>query len=234
MKNIILSLLAITAVPVSGAAQLADTMQVGKVIYFEGRVETGNGTEWKAVTLNAPLRVAQFIKTSPEGTAEIAWINGAKTVVGPGSRMEVRLLFENSSNSAKAETEGVFSGFMKMFKTTYDAKRSEEGGIRRSMAEVRSKPTPKEMYWKEEKEMTFEEATALYENKEYAKAIAAFQAFINQKPRDKMVKFAYFAMGHSYIMVNNPVKAREIFQNFVANYSNDPLKAEAEKVLAKL
>jgi TolA-binding protein len=234
MKKVLLILLVTAGLFKPVMAQLSDTSQVGKIVYLEGRAELGNGTEWKAVALNAPVKLNQFIRTTPDASVEITWINGAKTVVGPASRMEIRVLFESSSSSAKAETEGVFTGFMKMFKSTTDAKRSEEGGIRRSMAEVRSKPTPKEMYWKEDREVTFEEASALYENKEYAKAIGMFQAFINQKPRDKMVKYAYFAMGHSYIMVNNTVKAREIFQTFVANYANDPLKAEAEKVLAKL
>lgn len=227
-------MLLFAAFAIPAAAQLSDTSQVGKIVYLEGRVELGNGSTWRPVAINAPVKLNEFVRTTADATVEITWINGAKSIVGPASRMEIRSLFESSNSSAKAETEGVFNGFMKMFKTTAEQKRSEEGGIRRSMAEVRSKPSPKEMYWKEDREVTFEDASKFYEEKEYAKAIGAFQAFINQKPRDKMVKYAYFAMGHSYIMVNNPVKAREIFQTFVANYANDPLRAEAEKVLAKL
>jgi hypothetical protein len=49
-----------------------------------------------------------------------------------------------------------------------------------------------------------------------------------------MAPFAEFALGHSYVMVNNPVRAKEIFEGIVARYPNDPLKGEAEKILAGL
>jgi TolA-binding protein len=35
-------------------------------------------------------------------------------------------------------------------------------------------------------------------------------------------------------MSNNNIKAKEVFSNFVAMYPQDPMKADAEKVLAKL
>jgi hypothetical protein len=35
-------------------------------------------------------------------------------------------------------------------------------------------------------------------------------------------------------MANNPMKAREIFKSFVIMYANDPLKADAERVIELL
>ena len=57
---------------------------------------------------------------------------------------------------------------------------------------------------------------------------------LSQKPDDPMAKYAWFAEGHSYIMVNNPVRAKEIFESFVSRYPGDALKPYAERVLAKL
>jgi hypothetical protein len=35
-------------------------------------------------------------------------------------------------------------------------------------------------------------------------------------------------------MANNPLKAKDIFKSFIIIYANDPLKADAEKVLELL
>jgi TolA-binding protein len=215
-------------------AQLSNNAQVGKIIYMEGNVEVNSGGSWNAATINTPLNLNQSIRTSPGALAEISWISGSKTTIEPSSTYDVKVLFEGASNTAKTETESVFSGFMKVFKSSSESKRSEEGGIRRNQAEVRAKPDQDDMYWKLDDEMTFEEASQQYVQQEYAKAIVSLQSFINQKPRDGMVKYAIFAMGHSYIMINNTVKAREVFQDFISQYYNDPLSEEAEKVLAKL
>ncbi len=216
------------------SAQTGDTTRVGKIVYMEGRVELGSESKWTAAKMNAPVRRNQMIRTPGDGMAEIAWSNGTKTVVGPNSKLNVQSLYTGSTGKAKAETEGVFNDFKRMFSTAGDSRRAEEGGIRRSIAEVQSRQGSDEMYWKEDREISYEEASAFYEAGEYAKAIAAFQAFLHQKPTHEMAKYAMFAMGHSYVMTNNSVKAQEIFQEFIVKYASDPLKGEAEKVLAKL
>jgi len=215
-------------------AQVSNNAQVGKIIYMEGNVEVNTGGSWSAASINSPLNINQSIRTAAGALAEISWISGSKTTIEPSSTYDVKVLFEGASNTVKTETESVFSGFKKVFKSTSDSKRSEEGGIRRNQAEVRTKPDQDDMYWKQDLEMSFEEASQQYVQEEYAKAIVSLQTFINQKPRDGMVKYAIFAMGHSYIMINNTVKAREVFQDFISQYYNDPLSVEAEKVLAKL
>lgn len=216
------------------AAQVSNNAQVGKIVYMEGNVEVNTGGSWSAASINTPLNLNQSIRTSAGALAEVSWISGSKTTIEPMSTYDVKVLFEGASNTVKTETAGVFNGFMKVFKTSSDSKRSEEGGIRRNQVELKTKPDPDDMYWKEDREMSFEEASQQYVQEEYARAIVSLQAFINQKPRDGMVKYAIFAMGHSYIMLNNTVKAREVFQEFISQYYNDPLSEEAEKVLAKL
>ncbi len=229
MKNFILLLL-IFIHPIVLLSQ-KDTTTAGKIVYYEGKVELGNDPEWTRAKINTPVRRNQSIRTTGDAMAEIVWSNGTKTIVGPNSRSAIKALFAASTGNSKAATEGVFGEFMSVFKTGPGAKRAEEGGIRRD--EVKGNKRD-EIYWKEDKPISFAEAFAFYETKDYAKAIAALQSFINQKPDDDLAIYAEFALGHSYIMSNNPVKAQEIFENFIVVHSTSTLKADAEKVLALL
>lgn len=214
-------------------AQSSDTTTVGKIAYYEGKVEIGNEAKWSAVRINAPVKKNQFIRTIGDGMAEVTWKNGTKSVIGPNSKITVLALMSGTNSKAKTSTESVFTGFKTMFNEGPGKKRSEEGGVRRDEAKVADN-SKEEIYWKEDKEIMFSEAYAFYENKEYSKAIAALEAFISQKPKDEMAKFARFALGHSYIMCNNTVKAKEIYEQFVFMYPEDPLNGEAKKVLAEL
>lgn len=231
MKNIITALL-LSLISLAAYSQGTDSTAIGKIVYYEGKVELGTGNVWVRAKINTQVKRNQNIKTSADATAEILWNNGVKSIVGPNSEQQVQKLFTASSSSPKKDTEGVFSGVKA--KMSAEVKHKEVGGIRRSEVDTIEKPEETDVYWKEDKEIAFEDAYSFYDKKEYNKAIAALQAFIHQKPIDPMVKYAWFALGHSYIMENNPIKAKEIFDQFVKQYPSDPLKAEAEKVLQKL
>jgi TolA-binding protein len=232
MKNFLFSLIAVFAVA-TGTAQ-SDAESIGKILYYEGKVEVGTDGAWSPAKINSPVKKNQFIRTVGDAMAEVQWSNGTKSVVGPASKVNALALFNGSASSAKTETESVFNGFKTMFKEGPGKKRGEEGGVRRSEVDVKQKPAKNEIYWKQDKEILFDDAYAFYEERDYPKAIAALQAFINQKPKDEMTRYAMFALGHSYLMANNPLKAKEVFQKFISDYPSDPLKAEAEKVVAKL
>lgn len=208
-----------------------DTTTAGKIVYYEGKVELGTDPNWTRAKINTPVKRHQQIRTTGDAMAEIVWSNGTKTVVGPNSRAEIKALFAGSNSNSKTSTEGVFGDFMTVFKSGPGAKRTEEGGIRREDA---GKPKSDEIYWKQEVPISFSEAFAFYEKKEYSKAISALHSFINQKPNDDMIPYAEFALGHCYIMSNNTVKAKEIFKTFVVTHSNNSLTKDAEKVLALL
>jgi TolA-binding protein len=228
MKHFILTLFVIGAI--SSFAQ-TDTTTAGKIVYYEGKVELGVDPNWTRAKINTPVKRHQQIRTIGDAMVEIAWSNGTKTIVGPNSRADIKSLFAGSNSNSKTATEGVFGEFMTVFKSGPGSKRTEEGGIRREDA---NKPKTDEIYWKQEEPISFSEAFGFYESKDYPKAIAALHSFINQKPNDELVKYAEFALGHCYIMANNNVKAKEIFRNFIVTNSNDPLKADAEKILALL
>jgi TolA-binding protein len=228
MKQLLFMVLAVFA---TSAFAQTDTTTAGKIVYYEGKVELGSDPNWTRAKINTPVKRNQQIKTTGDAMAEIVWSNGTKTIVGPNSRAEIKALFAGTNGNSKSSTEGVFGDFMTVFKSSPGAKRTEEGGIRREDA---NKPKTDEIYWKQEEPISFGEAFSLYEKKEYSKAIAALHSFINQKPNDEMVKFAEFALGHCYIMSNNTVKAKEIFKSFIVTHANDPLKTDAEKVLALL
>jgi TolA-binding protein len=232
MKHLLLLVAAFATIALN--AQTGDTTRVGKIVYLEGRVEVGNDARWTPAKMNAPVRRNQQIRTPGDGMAEISWSNGTKTVVGPNSKLSIAALYTGSTGKSKAQTDNMFNDFKRMFSTANETRRGEEGGIRRSMAEVQARQNADEIYWKEDREISYDEAVTFYESGEYAKAIAAFQAFLHQKPTHEMAPFAEFALGHSYVMVNNPVRAKEIFEGIIARYPNDPLKGEAEKILAGL
>ena len=215
-------------------AQAIDSTQVGKILYYEGKVEVGKDPNWVKVKINMPVKRNQYIRIPGDGMAEIVWTSGSKTTVGPNSNIPVSVLHTGSTGKSKTETEGVFNDFKKMFTASTGTKSAQEGGIRRTEADTRAKQAPNEVYWKQDVEISFKEAFAFYEAQDYGKAIAALQAFIYQKPDDSLAVYAVFALGHSYIMSNNPVKAKEIFDRFVIRYPKDPLKLEADKVLEKL
>lgn len=229
MKSLVVTLTFLAAL-ISAFSQ-TDTTTAGKIIYYEGKVELGSDPNWVRAKINTPVKRNQYIRTTGDAMAEIVWKNGTKTIVGPNSKLEIKALFSGSGGNSKTATAGVFGEFMTVFKSDAATKKTEEGGIRRTEATTIKRD---EIYWKEDQEITFAEAFSFYENKEYAKAIAALQAFIDQKPHDDMTKYAEFALGHSYIMSNNPLKAREIFKNFIVVHAGDPMKADAEKVLALL
>lgn len=212
-------------------AQNADTASVGKIVYFEGKVDVGVDPNWTKAKINGKIKRNQSLRTGAGAMAEIVWNNGTKTVVGGNSLATVKALQTGSTGKSKGETESIFSNFQNAFKTGPGAKRSQEGGIRRSQ---KKGATRDDVYWKQEMEISFDEAYTIYEQKEYAKAIAGLQAFLQQKPNDAMAPFAQFALGHSYIMSNNELKAREVFEDFILRFPNDPLREEAEKVVTHL
>ncbi len=215
----------------STAAQ--SNVQLGKVTYMEGNSQLVAGATTIAVKINTIVYGNQQIKTAPKSIVEIQWSNGAKTTVEPSSVYNVQDLFSQSSGQALAQSEGVFSGFKKIFREASESKRSEVGGIRRAKGDVDSITSPDKLYWKEDKEITFEEASTFYERGDYVKAVWAFKTFLDQKPMNEMAKYAMFALGHSYLKINNQTKAKELFELFISKYSNDDLRSQAESVLAK-
>jgi TolA-binding protein len=232
MKNL-LSFFMLLYFILPAMAQNGDTTRVGKVVYYEGKVELGGDQKWNPVKINSAVRKDQYIRTTGDAVAEIIWTNGNKSVVGPNSKLAVQSLHAGSMGMAKSKTEGTFTNFRTMFNASASAKRTEEGGIRRSKAGSKEEGKA-DLYWKSDREISFSEAYGLYESGDYAQAIFALQAFLNQKPKDEMARYASFALGHSYIMSNNTVKAKEIFEKFKMDYPVDPLSAEADKVLVEL
>jgi TolA-binding protein len=208
--------------------------ELGKIVYMEGNVEISTGDEWSKATIGSTLSSEHSIRTHANAMVEILWDNNTKTILEEESEMPISELYASSSPEVVAETEGIFSRFKNLFKSSSKNARAEEGGIRRSKITADTVPNPQSMYWKEINEISYEEAATYYENGDYIKAISAFKSFLNQKPLDKMSKYAMFALGHSYIMVNNNVKAKETFEKFVVKYASDGMKTDAEQILTKL
>jgi len=213
---------------------ISQGVDLGKIVYLEGQVELGKKDSWYKAKIGSVIKSDESLKTYPNAMVEILWNNDSKTTIEENSEMEINTLFESSSTAVAQETEGIFSRFKNLFKSNSKKAKAEEGGIRRSKAESDSVPNSKSMYWKEINEVSYQDAAKFYENGDYLKAITAFKSFLNQQPTDKMAKYAMFALGHSYIMVNNNTKAKETFEKFVVRYANDGMKGDAEQILTKL
>lgn len=214
-------------------AQGTTNNQVGKITYLEGQATLTAGSQAVNAGINTPILYLQTIKTATKSVVEISWTNGSKTTVEPSSTYLIKDLYDQSNSKALAQSESVFSGFKKVFRAANESRKAEEGGIRRSKVNADTLPKPDQLYWKEDREVSFEEASTFYEKGDYAKAIWAFRTFLDQKPMDSMAKYATFALGHAYLLANNQVKAREVFEKFILKYSNDELKNQAEMVLTK-
>lgn len=216
-------------------AQDSTSTQLGKITYIEGSVKIlKDGKFWVPITIGSEVYHNNTIKTGIGALAEIDWINGSKSKVGPNSELSILDLYESSGKNVKAKTANLWGGFVKVFSADATASKQEEGGIRRSMAEVRSKPGKNELYWKENKEVDFQEASDMYQKKEYSKSAVLFDQFLAQKPRDKNAQKARFALAHCYVEMNNPVKAKQLLIDFIERYPDGELTETAKLVLESL
>jgi hypothetical protein len=206
---------------------------LGQVAYIEGDAEINNGQNWKPLKLSTGVGENDIIRTGPDCIVEIDWWNrGGKSTLESDGTFIIGDLWEANKNPLPARS-GVFANFRKIFKEV-NAVTSEEGGIRRSGVFLEDYHDPKKLYWKEGPEVSYEEAAAIYEGLDYPRAAQAFKLFMSQKPRDRRVKYAMFALGHSYVMMNNHLAAKETFELFVAQFNGDPLKRDAESLLTEL
>lgn len=234
LKTLSTLLFIVLSLSIATLAQKPSNAQLGKVTYMEGKAELIAADQVVTpVTINTLVYGNQSIKTAGKSMVEISWSNGSKTTIEPLSNYSIGELYSQSGGQALAQSESVFAGFKKAFRAAGESKRVETGGIRRSKGTVDSMPALDQLYWKEDKEITFDEASAFYDKGDFVKAVWAFKTFLDQKPMNEMAKYATFALGHSYLRINNQAKARELFEQFVVKYSNDELRTQAEAVLAK-
>lgn len=213
-------------------AELGDP--IGKIIYLEGKVEVSQDDAWIPVNVNHQLLSTHSIRTPGNGMVEILWESGQKTIIGPNSSLQVGELAAAQKNDSKTKTAGITTNFRRMFIETADAGRKEEGGIRRSKGVVGTETGDDGLYWKQEREISFEEAAAIYEAGEYPKAIAAFHAFLQQKPDHEQAPLAIFGIGHAYLEVNNPLMAKQVFEDFLLRYPAHNLSNDVRGLLQNL
>lgn len=231
----LLLILVLTFVGLTVHAQDSVSTKIGKVIYLEGSVKLlKDGRFWIPAKIGDEILIENKIKTGLNALVEIDWINGNKSKIAQNSELDALALYENSGKNVKAKTANLWGGFAKVFSEEATAKKQEEGGIRRNMAEVRSKPGRSELYWKETQEVSFDEASTAYTKKDYTKAAQLFDQFISQKPRDAQIPKARFALAHCYVEMNNPVKAKELLTDFIERYPDHELTEVAKKVLESL
>ncbi len=233
LKSLLTLLVLFLTISWSGISAQTSALQLGKVTYLEGQAQLSVANTNIPVAINTIVYANQTLKTAPKSVVEILWSNGSKTTIEPSSVYSIKDLHAQSGSQALVQSETVFSGFKKVFRSATESKRAEEGGIRRTQAKVDTIVSPDQLYWKEDKEITFEEASVYYEKGDFVKAVYAFKTFLDQKPMNEMAKYATFALGHSYLKINNQVKARELFEQFILKYSSDELRTQAESVLAK-
>lgn len=204
---------------------------IGTLIYFEGAVSTGSINDWSDAEINQKLYRTLSIKTGPEASAEVRWNNGLKTVIGPNSEQQLGPLYDNLDPAVKNKSQSIWGEFMALFSEKANEATQEEGGIRRNKATVRQKPGKNELYWKQMREVTFEEASEQYKNGEYKQAVTLLEAFLEQKPKDPRASLMLFALGHSYVELNNLTKAQKVYRQFLNRYPDDIMADKARQFL---
>ena len=207
---------------------------VGKIIYLEGKVEVSADDAWMPAKMNHQLLATQSIRTTGNGMAEIQWTSGSKSVVGPNSALNVGELAKGQSAEKKSAATGSLTSFKRMFTESTASARKEEGGIRRNKAVMDETAGSDGIYWKQEREITFEEAAEFYTSEDYGRAISALNAFLQQKPEHEKAPMAWVAMAHAYIEVNNLPKARQLFEAFLDQYPDHALSGDVRQTLAQL
>lgn len=214
-------------------AQKSTELNLGTIEYYEGVVKLGIRADYKDAKIDMPVFQGQYIKTLGDALAEIRWKNGTLSLVGPSSTISISDLQEGANSDAAQKAEGSFSNFKAIFSKETTEKRSQEGGIRRDEVKIEAR-SKGDIYWKKDEEVAFDDAYSYYESKDFKKAIPSLQTFLHQKPNDPMAKYAYFALGHSYILTNNSIEAKEIFDEFMSSYPDDILFKDAKKIRAAL
>jgi TolA-binding protein len=211
-----------------------ESKPLGKIIYLEGKVEIWHNEVWQQAKMNHLLYAANTMRTPGNGMSEVQWNDGTKTIIGPGSEISIGILAERSSSAKTENQQNLMSNFKRMFMETADATRKEEGGIRRSKGESITESGNDGLFWKQEREISFDDASAIYAAGDYVKAISALHAFLQQKPDHDQAPMALAALGQAYIEVNNPLKAAEIFQDFLQKYPTHSAGDDVRQMLAQL
>lgn len=66
----------------------------------------------------------------------------------------------------------------------------------------------------------YSEAEALYNRKEYEKAIQKYQAYVDENPEGNLAVISRYYMGRSYAALGKTEQAKEIFEKIVAQHPN--------------
>jgi len=223
--------LMIFSITLAAHAQNNEKETLGTLIYFEGEVKVSKNDTLKDAAINQKVGEGDLIRTGNEATAEIRWNGGIKTVIGPNSEQDIASLFNSVDEDLKSNTQNIWSDFRNLFTSKSSETTQEEGGIRRSKAEVDEAAAPNELYWKKIEEVSYADAANEYNNENYVKSIKLFETYLEQKPNAENVNFALFALGHSYVELNNIEKAEEVFQKLENDFPDDPLAVKAEQFL---
>jgi TolA-binding protein len=203
---------------------------VATLVYFEGTVRVGAGSDtWSTASIDQPLRPNQTLQTGGQARAELEWVDGETTVLGPDQTQTVAALFRARKKKASGETQSMLQRFTELFSDESSDTEAEAGGVRRSKAA--SAAGGGGLHWKRYEAVSFEEAATPYRDGSYAEAAPKLHLFLQQSPDHPKAALARFALGHCYVSLNNPMQAREAFEVLMASHPSDPLADRARKIL---
>lgn len=84
----------------------------------------------------------------------------------------------------------------------------------------------------------YSEAEALYNRKQYDKALQRYQAYVDENPEGNLATISQYYMAKCYVAMNKPEEAKTIFKKIIAehpdlvwaNFSEAQLKEMGETV----
>ena len=65
---------------------------------------------------------------------------------------------------------------------------------------------------------SYSEGERLYSKGDYKKAIAHYQAYINENPDGNLAVISHYYMGKSYLALGQPEEAKKIFERILEKY----------------
>jgi len=204
------------------------SQKIGTVIYLEGTPSIVHDGISHKVTIGFPIYPDDYIWPGHDGLIETQWINQGKSVIMHSISVKAEDLYNSSSVSIQPS---LFSSIRKVFETTSNQVRSEEGGIRRTQVELKDTTLP---IWIFEDEVCFEDAIRPYLEEDYLKAAKQLHIYLQQHPKTPQSKYALFALGHCHTRLGNFVRAKEVFEIFLGLYFSDILSEDAQIILDQI
>ncbi|MDD4309339.1 MAG: hypothetical protein PHO32_03085 [Candidatus Cloacimonetes bacterium] len=193
---------------------------VGKIRFILGEVfyKETQSQIYKTAILNANVSEDGFIKTGLDASAEIEWNSGVTSTVKANTQISISKLLQQANSNPTWKNKMKES--LNNLKLQNPRNASSVAGIRRDEAEVKKENS---LLWFQDPLQSMEDAIALYEAKDFPKAITAFQKVINQGPLKKDAEHSHAYLIMIYDEQNDKVNQQKHIELLKSDFPDSAL-----------